>query len=249
MQHTSVQGSPGTKVSNGRDKGRDFHRAITDFCDNSGMSSSSTVPRPFVIGLAGPSGSGKSTAAKRIGSRLNAHVISMETYTADSSHLPLSEREKLNYDLPEALDVRLLAEHVREYAAGHSIESPIYDFAQHMRVRDRTPVPPKPVLIVEGILALHFAELRPYYGLSIYLDAPDDLCFRRRQVRDITERQRSLDLIRWQWENTVHPAAQRYLLPSKAYADAVIDAKDDLATVEKKILEIVQPKVAIGAAR
>jgi len=213
--------------------------------------STATIPnKPFVIGLAGPSGSGKSTAAKRIGSRLNAHVISMETYTADSSHLPLADREKLNYDLPESLDVKLLAEHVREYSAGHSIESPIYDFAQHMRVKDRREhVAPKPMLIVEGILALYFGELRSHYDLSIYLEAPDEICFRRRQVRDITERQRTLELIRWQYENTVLPAAQKYLPQSKRYANVVLPSHDDVAKVEAKVFETIKARLAAPIAR
>jgi uridine kinase len=119
-----------------------------------------------------------------------------------------------------------------------------------MRVIDRRDhIPAKPLLIVEGILALHFAQLRPYFDLSIYLDAPDDICFHRRKVRDITERQRSLELIRWQYENMVLPAARRYLLPSKVYAQLVLDTKPDLATVEKSLYEAIMGKRALSAAR
>jgi uridine kinase len=98
---------------------------------------------------------------------------------------------------------------------------------------------------VEGILGLHFAQLRPLYDLSIYLDAPDEICFHRRKVRDITERQRSLDFIQWQYKNTVLPAARRYLLPSKAYANLVIDSSPDLATVEKSVCDALVEKRAL----
>src|SRR5271155_4265603 len=179
----------------------------------------------FVVGLAGPSGSGKSTVAKRVAARLNGHVISMEIYSVEVNHLPFEERVKQNYDAPEAIDVDLLESHIRKYSAGHALEAPIYDFAQHLRVRDRWQhVPAKPLLIVEGILALHFAELRPQFDLSIYLDAPDEICFHRRKVRDITERQRGMDLILWQYENTVLPAARQYALPSKVHANLVLDS-------------------------
>ena len=194
----------------------------------------------FIVGLAGPSGSGKSTVAKRVASRLKGHVLSMETYSTAMNHLPLEERAKVNYDAPDAIDIGLLESHIRDYAAGHTIEAPIYDFAQHLRVRDRCErIPAEAVLIVEGILALHFAELRPHYDLSIYLDAPDEVCFHRRKVRDITERQRSMDLILWQYENTVQPAARKYLLPSKAYADLVLESKSDLSTVEKNVYDAI----------
>ncbi len=197
----------------------------------------------FIVGLAGPSGSGKSTVAKRVASRLNGHVISMEVYSIEMNHLPLSERAKQNYDAPNAIDVKLLEEHVRDYAAGNAIEAPIYNFAEHLRVTDgRQHIPAKSLLIVEGILALHFAKLRPYFDLSIYLEAPDDVCFHRRKVRDITERQRSLELIQWQYENTVLPAAREYLLPSKVYANLVLDGNAALATVEKNLYDVIVKK-------
>ena len=185
----------------------------------------STIPiheSIFVVGLGGPSGSGKSTVAKRVASRLNGHVISMEVYSIEMNHLPLEERAKLNYDAPNAIDMQLLESHIRDYATGNAIEAPIYDFAEHLRVRDRREhIPAKSLPIVEGILALYFAQLRLHFDLSIYLEAPDEVCFRRRKVRDITERQRSWEFIRRQYENTVLPAQRQYVRPSKNYADFV----------------------------
>jgi uridine kinase len=202
----------------------------------------------FVVGLAGPSGSGKSTVAKRVASRLNGHVLSMETYATATDDLPLEQRAKLNYDAPEAIDMQLLESHIRDYATGKAIEAPIYDFTEHSRVSDRHEhIPATSLLIVEGILALHFAELRPCYDFSIYLDAPNEVCFHRRKVRDITERQRSMDLILWQYENTVLPAARKYLLPSKVYADLVVESKLDLPMVEKSVYDAIMAR-RTGAA-
>lgn len=203
----------------------------------------------FVVGLAGPSGSGKSTVARRIASRLNGHVISLETYSVEMNHLPLEQRAKLDYDVPEATDVKLLESHIRAYAMGHAIDAPVYDFAEHLRVSGRHEhIPPKPLLIVEGILALHYAELRPHYDLSIYFDAPEEICFHRRKVRDITERQRPLEFVRWQYQNAVLPAARKYLLPSKGYAEVVLETTADLATVEKNLSDAIVKKRSRSAA-
>ena len=199
----------------------------------------------FIVGLAGPSGSGKSTIAKRVASRLNGHVISMESYSIEMNHLPLEERAKLNYDAPHAIDMHLLESHIRDYASGKAIEAPLYDFAKHLRVSERIHVPTKALLIVEGILALHFAQLRQLFNLSIYLDAPEEVCFHRRKVRDITERQRSLDFILWQYQNNVLPAARQYVLPSKRYADLVLDSAGDRATVEKGLYDALVEKHAV----
>jgi uridine kinase len=214
------------------------------------MSTTSIHEKTFIVGLAGPSGSGKSTLAKRVASLLNGHVISMEIYSVEMNHLPREERAKLNYDAPDAIDVDLLVSHIRDYAAGKAIEAPIYDFAEHLRVSGRREhIPAKPLLIVEGILALHFAELRPLFHLSVYLEAPDEICFHRRKVRDITERQRSADLILWQYENAVLPATRRYVVPSKVYANVVLESKAALATVEGSLYDAIVERRALAGRR
>jgi uridine kinase len=220
---------------------------------NKGLNRRALVPVQgdiFIIGLAGPSGSGKSTIARSVASRLGGHAISMESYSIEMNHLPLEERAKLNYDAPHAIDMHLLESQIRDYAAGKSIDAPIYDFAKHVRVSDHClHVPPKSLLIVEGILALHFAQLRPLFNLSIYLEAPDEICFHRRKVRDITERQRPLDFILWQYKNHVLPAAQQYVLPSKRHADLVVDSNAELPAVEKNVYDaIVKSRVLAAAA-
>jgi|ERR1039458_1942778 uridine kinase len=202
----------------------------------------------FIVGLAGPSGSGKSTVAKRVASRLKGHVISMENYSIVMNDLPLEERAKQDYDAPHAIDVRLLENHIRDYAAGHAIEAPICDFAKHLRVNDRREhIPATSLLIVEGILALHFGQLRQHFDISIYLEAPDDVCFHRRKVRDITERQRSLEFIQSQYEDRVLPAAQQYVLPSKFFANLGLDSDLDLSTVEQRLYDAIVEKRALAA--
>jgi uridine kinase len=204
----------------------------------------------FIIGLAGPSGSGKSTVAKRVASRFKGHILSMESYSIVMNNLSLEERAKQDYDAPHAIDVKLLHSHIRDYAAGHAVEIPICDFAKHLRVSNRREhIPASSLLIVEGILALHFAQLREHFDLSIYLDAPDGVCFHRRKVRDITERQRTLEFIQTQYQDTVLPAARQYLLPSKRFANLVLDSAADLATVEQNLYDAIVEKHALAAVR
>jgi len=201
----------------------------------------------FIVGLAGASGSGKSTVAKRVASRLRGHVISMENYSIVMNDPSLQDRAKQNYDAPFAIDVKLLESHIRDYAAGRAVDVPIYDFAEHLRVSDRREhIPASSLLIVEGILALHFAQLRQHFDMSIYLEAPDDVCFHRRKVRDITERGRSLDFILWQYKNNVLPAVWQYVLPSKLYADLVLDSKADLATMERSLYDAIESRRALA---
>lgn len=204
----------------------------------------------FIVGLAGVSGSGKSTMAKRVAARLNGQVISMENYSIVMNDLPPEHRAKQNYDAPHAIDVKLMERHIRDYAAGHSIEAPICNFAQHLNECNRREhIPAASLLIVEGILALHFAQLRQHFDLSVYLSAPDDICFHRRKVRDITDRGRSLDFILWQYQNNVLPAGREYVAPSKSFANVVLDSGLDLATVEKSLYDAILAKRAIAGVR
>ena len=66
----------------------------------------------LVIGIAGGSGSGKTTVVKAITNQLNGRVvvIPQDSYYKDSSHLPMEERQKINFDHPEAIDWKLLCQ-------------------------------------------------------------------------------------------------------------------------------------------
>jgi uridine kinase len=157
-------------------------------------------------------GAGKSTIARHVASRLKGSVISMEHYFVVMNELPLEQRAKKNYDTPFAMDV-ILESHVRRYAAGEAIDTPIVDFSAHLRVTDRHErISVASLLIVEGILALHFRQFRSSFDLLIYLDAPDSVCRHRRTGRDITERQRSLEFIQFQYENNVFTSCATALI-------------------------------------
>ncbi len=194
----------------------------------------------YIIGLGGPSCTGKTTVAKRAAEKLGGQTISMESYYFDQSSLPVSERAERNFDAPDSIDVKLLLQQVRDFASGKDIDVPVYDFAEHTRVAGRSEhVKNNPVLIVEGILILHWPELRSQFDLCVYLDAPDPVCFQRRKVRDIVERQRSYEFITRQYQSSVLPMAAKYVYPTKRYANLVIDATQSVDAVESALVSQV----------
>jgi len=197
--------------------------------------------RAFIAGIGGPSGSGKTTIARRLAASLGARVLSMESYYRDLSGIAPEERARHNFDSPDALDVDLLAQHVESFSQGNDIQVPVYDFARHTRVLDKTElVRAGLVLIVEGILVLSWQELRARFDVSFYLDAADEVCFQRRMVRDIVERQRTHEFVRQQYRETVLPMAIQHVYPTKARADFVIDAAQDILSVEQALLSRIQ---------
>ncbi len=205
-----------------------------------GMADSAQVPlirKPLVLAIAGCSGSGKTTLAAELATQLDATLFPLDLYYRDLSQFPLDTRHKRNFDHPDSLESELILEHVRALAEGHAIDRPVYDFATHSRVAGSyTHIQPKPVVIVEGILALHYRELLPFYNVSIYVNAPDDVCLMRRIHRDVRERGRTADSVREQFLETAQPMAHQYVLPCAGEATLMVEGTDALDWSVEQVL-------------
>ena len=116
----------------------------------------------LVIGIAGGTGSGKTTLMKNIIQRFGGAVtvLSHDNYYRRHDELPLDQREKLNYDEPDALETDLMARHLEQLRRGEPIDCPVYDFTVHNRSDETIRVVPQPVIIVEGILIFENEPLR-----------------------------------------------------------------------------------------
>jgi uridine kinase len=192
---------------------------------------------PLVIGIAGCSGSGKTTLASELATQLDATLFPLDLYYRDLSHFPLDSRHKLNFDHPDSLESELIVEHVRDLARGRSIERPVYDFKTHSRVPGSfDTIHPSQVVLVEGILALHYEELVPLYNFSIYVHAPHDVCLARRIHRDVRERGRTEDSVREQFHATARPMADCYVVPSAERATITVEGTDSLDWSIEQIL-------------
>ena len=181
--------------------------------------------KPLVIGIAGGTGSGKTTVARRIAAAVPAeHVTTIEhdSYYRDRSHLTPEERDRINFDHPEALETSLLVEHLAELRAGRDVQMPLYDFATHTRREQTRGVRPTPVIVVEGILIFVDAALRDLFDVKIFVDTDSDIRAFRRIERDMTERGRSFESVREQYYATVRPMHLQFVEPSKRWADVIV---------------------------
>ena len=82
----------------------------------------------LIIGIAGGSGSGKTTVVREIQRRMkpqeNVVVIPQDSYYKDQGHLPLEERQALNFDHPDSIDWKLLVKQLRDLKEGKAIDQP-----------------------------------------------------------------------------------------------------------------------------
>lgn len=183
----------------------------------------------IVIAIAGASASGKSLIAstiyKELKEELNSDdisIISEDAYYKDQTHLTMEERVKTNYDHPNSMDHHLLVEHLRQLKQGEAIEIPEYDYSEHNRKTTTKNFTPKKIIILEGILLLTDEEIRNEINVSIFVDAPLDICFIRRLQRDMLERGRTMDSVIAQYRKTVRPMFLQFIEPSKQYADIIV---------------------------
>jgi uridine kinase len=204
---------------------------------------------PVILGLAGCSGSGKSTLAAELAHALGGIHFHLDSYYLDLGHMPLAERTRQNFDDPAMIEVPLLAAHVAALARGQSIDRPVYDFATCTRVPGIAErVTPGPIVVVEGLFALHYAELLPHYNLRVYIDTPDELCFERRLKRDVQQRGRTPESVRLQYEATVRPASILYVRPSAAATDLIVDGAGALDWKVESVLAEMRARSLLGAS-
>jgi uridine kinase len=198
-----------------------------------------TLPhRPLIIGIGGCSGSGKTTLARELVAQFNATLLPLDFYYRDLSHLPPTDRAPQNFDHPDSLEHTLLIQHINSLANHEPIARPIYDFSTHTRIPNQTEtIAPAEVILVEGILALHYEPLRALYDFSIYVNAPHDLCLTRRIYRDVRERGRTEASVRQQFEATARPMADLYVIPSATHASVTVEGTDALDWSIEQVLQ------------
>ena len=178
----------------------------------------------LVIGIAGGTGSGKTTLMKNLIARFGGDVtvLSHDNYYRRHDELPYEERCKLNYDEPAALETELMAKHLEALRRGESIRCPVYDFSVHNRSDETTLIVPRRVIIVEGILIFENRELRELMDIKIFVDTDADVRLCRRIKRDVNKRGRTLESVLTQYQQTVKPMHEKYVEPSKRFADIVV---------------------------
>ena len=178
----------------------------------------------LVIGIAGGSGSGKTTLMKNLVEQFgeNVTVISHDNYYKRHDELTYEQRCLINYDEPDAFETDLMAKHLDQLRHGQAIDCPVYDYTVHNRSDETIRIVPKRVIIVEGILIFADEALRERMDIKIFVDTDADIRLCRRIKRDVNKRGRSIESVLTQYMQTVKPMHEKYVEPSKRFADLVV---------------------------
>ena len=178
----------------------------------------------LVIGIAGGTGSGKTTLMKRLVEHFAGFVtvLSHDNYYKRHDELTYEERCEINYDEPAAFDTDLMVAHLAQLRTGRAIDCPVYDFTVHNRSDEILRIEPRQVIIVEGILIFENEQLRDLMDIRIFVDTDADVRLCRRIKRDVNKRGRTLESVLLQYQTTVKPMHEKYVEPSKKYANIVV---------------------------
>ena len=178
----------------------------------------------LVIGICGASGSGKSTLARELDERLKHRCVYLkqDSYYKDHSEMSFEERERINYDEPEAFEHDLLCADLMALKEGRSITAKDYDYTEHRRCDTGAVIHPADVVLVEGIHVFYDEAVRELMDFKIYIQVDPDVCLLRRVKRDLRDRGRSIDSVYRQYLDTVKPMYEKHIRNYVEYADLIV---------------------------
>jgi uridine kinase len=185
--------------------------------------------KPHIIGIAGPSSSGKTELARQLAHRLpGTSIVSLDSYYRGMEEVPLEARKKVNFDHPDSIEWPLLQRHLEAISAGLPFDEPVYSFADYARTAGTRRIEPSDFVIVEGLFVFHWPELRELLDTKVYVETSESVCFNRRLKRDVAERGRTPESVCEQYQRTVRPSAEWFVVPSRKFADLVVSGEEPL---------------------
>lgn len=201
----------------------------------------------YIIGITGGTASGKTTFVNLLKQRFSNQeviIISQDEYYKPLSHVSIQEREQTNFDHPNAIDFKLFHEHIVALKAGNSIHVPNYCFSTHDRLAQTTPMAPKKVLIIEGILILSQVEIKKACDYTLFIDAPHEVRVQRRLKRDVSERGRTPESVLEQFNKNIAPMHEAYVTPVKANVNLIIDGTKEMESNVDKISALINKQLS-----
>lgn len=193
----------------------------------------------MVIGICGGSGSGKTTLLRRISDSFKTHNPAI--FSLDNYYFPIEKQSKdsngiVNFDLPSALNEKVLSDDLENLILGKPIKVKEYFFNSPPDKNVLLTIEPSQFIIVEGLFLFHYKKVRELIDYSIFIDVDHKIQLDRRLYRDQETRGYKREDIVYQWNNHVLPCFEQFILPYKSLANHVF-LNDHRYVEEFKALE------------
>ncbi len=197
----------------------------------------------YIIAITGGSGSGKTFLCDKLTEQFGEDrilKIEVDSYYKNLAHLKMEEREKNNFDHPDAFEFDLLSEDLNKMKNSKRISIPLYNYKTHTRKNESKLIDRRyNIILLEGIFSTYKPNIRNMLYLNVFIDVPNKIRKNRRIKRDSQKRDRTLESIEYQYTTTVEPMYEKYVEPTKKYSDLIIKeiSKSDKGYI--KLLEII----------
>jgi len=198
----------------------------------------------YFIGISGGSASGKTAFIRALQAQFKEDelcLISQDNYYKSADNHILDENGKVNFDLPECIDIEAFEDDLKRLREGLIVERHEYLYQLEGKEAPLIILRPAPIVVVEGLFLFHFHRLFDQLDLKIFIDADEKIKLQRRLARDTKERGIDEELVRYQWVNHVQPAYDKFLKPFKNQADIVINNNDHFLNS----LEVIKDHIKI----
>ena len=200
--------------------------------------------RPLLVGVTGGTGAGKTTFARRLAKIMAARqavtLVDLDSYYKDFSFLSLPERQRVNFDDPDSVDLVRFREDLDQLRQGQAIVKPVYDLVTYTRHTGGPIIAPGNIVVVEGLMLFVNESIRSLFNVRIYIDTPAEVRLRRRLERDMRERGRTLAGAIDHYMSSVLPIHDRYIEPAKGFSDFVIPGWQDTEHNLSEVALVIQ---------
>lgn len=200
-----------------------------------------------MIWISGPSSSGKTTTTVKLTQRLERHglrflMLNLDDYFWSLVEHPTDWINDRNYETPEAMDIQLLNQHLRELLQGHTVEKPVYSFKEGRRLAAKpVKLEKDQVLLLDCLHGLYppiTEGIPPRSQFRLYIETQNvlfqgdgstqrltqftDVRMLRRMLRDVRHRNHSplLTILHWHY---VRAGELFSIIPLSGLADHTVN--------------------------
>jgi len=200
----------------------------------------------LTVGITGGTGSGKTAISEKLKKEFGESdigFISQDSYYNDNGNLSFDEKNKINFDHPDAVDFELMINHLNLLKNGKNINQPIYSFIYHNRTKKTKLLKPKKIMIIEGLLILNNIKLRDLIDLKVFVDTTKNLRFKRRLNRDINQRGRTAEEVIELFNSRLNKMHNLYVEPMKKICDMIIENNKENSLEIAPLINVIKGRL------